>query len=762
MTKFKRVMALMLAFMLMLGGIPVQALDMEYSDITGMYLGSKYDEVEDTTVIRYKATVDLKDMEERTMGKVKEIRAYAWDENLPFNGVKIRDAAASNGLNTKEEYVNAITYDNNLTAVALQRLVEGLVHKKYEHLRSNMSETGAMFDKDGNFMSAGEILAWASDFNLAFKMWTTDEVEDLIAANGEFNVDNGHLHLLIDPVHKAVGFAYNSLHQVGIFNTSLSENYAEGKEFVGTFDFPVQVRNQDLKVENRTETEEIPFETIVEFDPQLEPGERRETPGEVGEKTLTYETVTIFGTKLEEKLVSEAVTKEPVKHIVYISSEDAEGLEEIVVTKVEIPFMTEEVETTELAVGETNIVQEGVVGEKEVTEKVYYNANKEEIKREVVEEKVIKEPINKIVEVGVGSSEFKLETKEEVIPFATQYIIDDTLEENEEVVVQEGVDGLAEVTYQVEVLNGEILQSKKIDYKITKEPVNKIVRTNFPEGITLEEEETPFEIFYYFNEELENGEIKLVREGVVGKTQYKVQITTDEEGNEVKEILEENVISLPVFAKYEVGADNWITEEEIPFEEIFQEDDTIIEGKEIIKQEGVNGLKELKHSVEFVNGEAIANEVEENIIKEPVDKIILVGTKKGASEDEEVTPVEEIKEEKVVTELPFSREIIRDDKLEKGKEVVDVKGQKGSETKTYNVKYIDGKEVSRELINTEKVEPINEVLRVGTKDVTNTKADTKGNLEKTNPHTGDLGVVPFALTFVGSLGLYTFSRRKNK
>ncbi len=76
-------------------------------------------------------------------------------------------------------------------------------------------------------------------------------------------------------------------------------------------------------VETRTvtETEAIPFETQFVRDSSL-PRRSHEvrTPGEHGIKTLTYEVTTTDGQQTDKRLVSEAVTREPVTRVVAVGS----------------------------------------------------------------------------------------------------------------------------------------------------------------------------------------------------------------------------------------------------------------------------------------------------------------------------------------------------------------------------------------------------------------------------------------------------------
>lgn len=67
--------------------------------------------------------------------------------------------------------------------------------------------------------------------------------------------------------------------------------------------------------------------------------------------------------------------------------------------KEDIDFETEEKTSDSLAEGTTEVTQEGVKGEKEITYKVKYVDGKEE-SREKISEKITKEPVKKIVTVG--------------------------------------------------------------------------------------------------------------------------------------------------------------------------------------------------------------------------------------------------------------------------------------------------------------------------------------------------------------------------
>lgn len=75
------------------------------------------------------------------------------------------------------------------------------------------------------------------------------------------------------------------------------------------------------------------------------------------------------------------------------------------------------------------------------------------------------------------------------------------------------------------------------------------------------------------------------------------------------------------------------------------------------------------------------------------------------------------KDTQTVTTIPFEQEIIEDNELEYGKEIIEREGTNGQVIKHFQITYWDGKEVERKLTKTEKIPPTNETIRRGTKNV---------------------------------------------
>ncbi|MCJ7855222.1 G5 domain-containing protein [Lachnospiraceae bacterium NSJ-143] len=106
------------------------------------------------------------------------------------------------------------------------------------------------------------------------------------------------------------------------------------------------------------------------------------------------------------------------------------------------------------------------------------------------------------------------------------------------------------------------------------------------------------------------------------------------DGYELQGVKESNRLYKNMTIKITKPTDEIVTStEEIPYETKYVDNADIEEGKEKVSQEGKNGILEITKKQIYVNGKI--DRVEETgrqVIKEPVDKIIQVGTKKKAVE----------------------------------------------------------------------------------------------------------------------------------
>lgn len=149
--------------------------------------------------------------------------------------------------------------------------------------------------------------------------------------------------------------------------------------------------------------------------------------------------------------------------------------------------------------------------------------------------------------------------------------------------------------------------------------------------------------------------------------------------------------------------------EEIPFTSREEKNADLPEGTRNIKTPGQKGEKTIVYTVTYVDGKETKREKKsETVTKQPVDKVIEIGTKKAA-----VITTKEVTEKE---EIPFTKREEENPTLPEGTRNVKTPGEKGEKTIVYTVTYTDGVETKREK-KSESVtkQPVEEVVEVGTK-----------------------------------------------
>ena len=186
-----------------------------------------------------------------------------------------------------------------------------------------------------------------------------------------------------------------------------------------------------------------------------------------------------------------------------------------------IPFQTETKEDPTLPAGEKKVVQKGVEGEKEITTLEGKST-----------EKVTKQPVNEIIHIGTKGA--KSEVTEKKVPFETIKKDDPALEEGQEKVIQEGVEGVIKVTTTYETQKGEKVKgSEKVTEVETVKKVDKIIAVG-TKGSKSEvtEKKVLFETIYKQDPSLKKGEEKVLQEGVEGV----IKVTTTYETQKGKKV----------------------------------------------------------------------------------------------------------------------------------------------------------------------------------------------------------------------------------
>ena len=168
------------------------------------------------------------------------------------------------------------------------------------------------------------------------------------------------------------------------------------------------------------------------------------------------------------------------------------------------------------------------------------------------------------------------------------------------------------------------------------------------------------------------------------------------------------------------------TTEAVPFKTVEQADATLPKGQTKVVQEGINGEQIVFSEVTTADGKQSSKVIKTSITKQPVDKVIAIGTKEevaptpAVTPTTKVTPTEGEKASSVVvtsTEVvPFQTITQNDATLPKGQTKVVQKGANGKRTILTEVTTVDGKQSSKVLENTITEQPVNEVIAVGTKE----------------------------------------------
>ena len=516
----------------------------------------------------------------------------------------------------------------------------------------------------------------------------TGELNDFGNPIYKFETENGDWFVSLDDNGDVISKIPATAQPGDQVNVPIKVTYADGSYDMANA--PIVV------VDNKRE---VPFETVYVFNPAIPAGEY-----EVREKGVPGEEVLLRDETWNR-------TKDPINEVVYIGTKPPEASEDVKWT-VPIPFPTEVRENLDLAPGETKVVQEGENGEKTYTAK--FTAKGSEAN--VAEQETTKEPKPRIIEVGPGIDDQELtSTKTQEVPFEIEYVYDDTLEPGEQVVEEEGVPGEETITSTQKIVDGKPSGEPSITIEQTKAPKNAKIRVGTKttgENTETVESEIPFGVKVEFDPTMPAGTSETVTEGKPGKKTVTIErdITnsTPGEPNITEEVVEEPVDQvIKVGTKPSEASEKVEWKAQVPFEVETRPNPELKPGEIKVAQQGVPGEK--TYSANFsANGDQATVDPEEKQTKAPINEIIEYGP---APEDTSVVT-------KVEKPVPFETEIVFDETLPAGEQVVDQQGEKGEEliTSTQGIK--DGKPSGEPTISTEETKaPKKAIIRVGTKQV---------------------------------------------
>lgn len=380
-----------------------------------------------------------------------------------------------------------------------------------------------------------------------------------------------------------------------------------------------------------------------------------------------------------------------------------------------IAFETKYEEDPSLAAGQEKEKQAGSEGSQLVSLK----------DGKVISTTITKPKVDRIVLRGTKGSD--VEVKTEDIPFNTTYTEDPELEIGQTKVVTEGAVGQKEITKTYVTQSGKRVGEPVTTEKILKKAVDKVIAKGTKgQDVDVAESDIAFKTVYTEDPELEFGQEKIVTEGVLGvKRTTKTYVTQKGVRTKDEPSIKEEVLKEAVDKVVARGSKSAVATKELDYKTKYVEDKDSEAGKKTVVTKGSKGHETttITYSFNSETGEVTANEpkIEKT---EPVDEVISVGTK----------PKVEIRETEFKTEKRENRD------LKKGEEKIVQAGVKGRETITTTY-YLnpDTGEVKENKPSLEKVDPVNEIIEVGTK------------VEKVLPNTGTS--LSNFLTLTGMIGI---------
>ena len=485
----------------------------------------------------------------------------------------------------------------------------------------------------------------------------------------------------------------------------------EKKEVEAKPTTPTVPENKDQTTGTPTKEEK----TLEEKKDKVEGNNQATLPGNK-EQVETGKTNTVVGETTTEEVIKPAI---PGKPEVPAQPE----VKKVVTTRTEVQTSVIEpgvqhVPDANLNLGETKVIQEGVAGKTETTYTITIE-NGVEVSRTVTGTQTTP-AVDKVIHVGTKTSkEVVRTTKEEVVrtPIlpGTEYVPDENLDAGVEKEVEAGKNGEKLEVYTVTLEDG-VETGRTLVSSTQKEAKNRVVHVGTKvakkniETVTRETRKVEHKVTSNTNPDLPKGEKKVIQAGKDGSYELITTVVTTPDGKEVsRDEKRENEVPA-VYEIVEIGTgENVETSRtsrtvEVNYETEEVKDETLNEGKRVVETKGQKGSYT---ETTIVYGNGRSSVVKSDEVK-PVNEVVRVGTHKVVTETK--TRVERKEGE------AFKTVEIKSDKLFNDQRVVKTKGKNGEIIENYKDYYEDGKLVKSELINTETVPAVNEVIEVGTKD----------------------------------------------
>ncbi|HFI0393022.1 TPA: ZmpA/ZmpB/ZmpC family metallo-endopeptidase, partial [Streptococcus suis] len=249
------------------------------------------------------------------------------------------------------------------------------------------------------------------------------------------------------------------------------------------------------------------------------------------------------------------------------------------------------------------------------------------------------EPVSKQVLKGTKPVEgTDVEKRTEEIAFATQETPSSDLYVGEERILVAGKVGTKEVTTTYQTLKGVRQPNPTVTEKVLTEPVTKQVLkgTKPVEGtdVVVRKVTIPYETKRTDTDELYLGDFKVVVQGKVGTKEVTTTYQTIKGVRQPNPTITEQALVEPIAREILRGTkpvtaiEKDVKTEVLPFETIYIDDPTMLEGKTKVEKEGKDGLKTITTVYQTIRGVRQNPPLSiEELIDHPENKVIRRGTK---------------------------------------------------------------------------------------------------------------------------------------
>ncbi|MFD0846378.1 G5 domain-containing protein, partial [Streptococcus saliviloxodontae] len=542
-------------------------------------------------------------------------------------------------------------------------------------------------------------------------------------------------------------------------------------------DFPIA----KVTTTDETVTESIAYNSKTVEDPSLAKGQTKILQtGQNGSLTKTLRHTYIDDQLVATDMISETTTSPAQDEIIAIGTlETGKGNSDTVTPKEAVITTSDETTTNSLAytsqtiedpslpVGQTKVIQVGVMGVETQTIRHTY-VDGQLVASDIVGQAVSQAPVSEIIAIGTKVEETTqtdtgtgtttelpeaiITTNDEstmtALPFSSQTIEDPTLPKGQTKVLQTGQTGSLTQTYRHTYINGQLATSELVSETITQSPVSEIIavgtletdkgdstNTEIPEAQLSYQEETQTKTIPHTQETVEDanlpkGQTRVIQEGKDGVETIKLRhvylngelVTTETLSQEISQSSQAEIIAVGTKEESSTTTTQLVTEQVAgqTFQTETRENPLLEEGKTNTIQEGRDGHVTITYQVTSDQTGQIISKLEvarQEVL--PISKIIEVGTlvkKKGDAESTDL-PIALVtsKDEETQTPIAFTKRTVVDPLLPKGQTKVTQAGHDGVLTTVTRNTYIDGQLANTEVVSsTVTSEPVDEITTVGT------------------------------------------------